>query len=631
MNNNNNNKIKNNTNNITDLYCEKLESVNWPHIDNCLMVTILGTILYSNYSIIIEGMKETLMYDFDYEKYIPKKINTKFKKTITSKNKKTGNKLKHKAYALGIYEIDKSIWNWNVPINETFRKQFNIFIGDNNSLIGTNDKVNDFYQSLFLPKIKINYRSYHIIPHLIQVIYPEYRLVKFINNNNLKTNKPESIFYILIDKLPNLELDMNSLYEEFEIFRKVTDTLDKLPKRLRKISRTKIDKQYINIKKLQTKIYSLVKNKYIGKINNINNDNGLKINIKNLNKNISREKVNNIIDITGKNKKIIKWFSLLLKQLEFYVDVKTGKDKLMYSYKVNSIKKALNIIANVEFKIKDGEQLREYKGIGDGTIARINEIIKTGKLSEVNDADISGKHLEYVEELMKIFGIGRVKAYELYTEHGIKSISDLKNAIKNKKLKLPENITKGIKYVDKIKTKIPREEIDKIYSYLIKIGIKYDANMDIRICGSYRREKEFSNDIDVIISHPDIITKAQAEKSTLMKNFIQKLIKNKFIVDSLTSLDVHTKYMGICQLNSKYKMRRIDIRFIPQESYYTALLYFTGSADFNTRMRSVALSMNYTLNEYRLLNEKGKAFKVKSEKDVFEYLNMEYMIPKDRI
>ena len=331
------------------------------------------------------------------------------------------------------------------------------------------------------------------------------------------------------------------------------------------------------------------------------------------------------------NEKIIKWFDLLIKQLEFYVDVKSGKDKLIYSYKLNSISKAFKVIRGIEFKIKSGVQLKDYKGVGKGTIARIDEILETGKLTEVNDADISGKHLKYVEELMKIFGIGRIKAYELYTKHGIKSIKDLKQAVKKGTIDLPENITKGIKYVDTIKTKIPRSEMDQIYSFLIRSGIKLNPDMDVRVCGSYRREKKTSDDIDVIIAHPDIITKKEADSSDLMSKFVKYLENNKFIIDSFTSEDVPTKYMGVCKISKDGLLRRIDIRFIPQESYYTAVLYFTGSGEFNRRMRGVALSMGYTLNEYRLLNEKGKPMKVESEEDVFNYLNMEYLPPNVRI
>lgn len=331
------------------------------------------------------------------------------------------------------------------------------------------------------------------------------------------------------------------------------------------------------------------------------------------------------------NDEIIKWFELLIKQLEFYVDVKTGKDKLVYSYKLNSIKKALNIIKKINFKIKSGSQIKEYKGIGKGTIERIDEILDTGKLSEVNEADISGTHLMYVDDLMKIFGIGRTKAYELYTKHGIKSIKDLKDALKRGNVELPESIVKGLRYVDKIKNKIPRSEMDEYYTFLIRAGIEYDNNMDIRICGSYRREKDTSNDIDVIISHPNIKTRIDADNSDILQKFIELLKKKKFIVDSLTSEKVPTKYMGICKLSDKHMLRRIDIRFIAQESYYTAILYFTGSDEFNKRMRSVALTMGYTLNEYRLLNNENIALPVNSEQDVFNYLNMEYLMPSERI
>jgi DNA polymerase/3'-5' exonuclease PolX len=330
------------------------------------------------------------------------------------------------------------------------------------------------------------------------------------------------------------------------------------------------------------------------------------------------------------NEKIIKWFELLIKQLQFYVDVKTGKDKLIYSFKVNSIQKSLKIIKNIKFNIKTGEQLKDIKGIGKGTINRINEILKTNKLSEVNDADISGTHLKYVEDLMKIFGIGRTKAYELYTINKITSIKELKKAVKNKKVKLPSNIMKGLKYVDKINTKIPRDEIIIAEKYLIKKGIELDPDMSIIICGSYRREKKESGDIDIIISHPKLIKKSDVEKSKLLQNYISLLENDNFIIDNLTSKNVLTKYMGICQVSKNKPFRRIDMRLMPEESYYTSILYFTGSADHNVKMRRIAISMGYTLNEYFLLNEKKNAFKINSEKDIFEKLNMEYLQPKYR-
>ena len=49
------------------------------------------------------------------------------------------------------------------------------------------------------------------------------------------------------------------------------------------------------------------------------------------------------------------------------------------------------------------------KGIGGSSIERIDEIIKTGKLKELEGLDLKDKYLDYIEDLEKIFGIGRKK------------------------------------------------------------------------------------------------------------------------------------------------------------------------------------------------------------------------------
>lgn len=330
------------------------------------------------------------------------------------------------------------------------------------------------------------------------------------------------------------------------------------------------------------------------------------------------------------NLNIIKWFKLLIKQLEFYVDTQSKSKKLEYSYKLKSISKALKVIMNLDYELDTSNvsNMLKIKGIGEGTIKRIKEILETGQLSEVNDSDISGAHLEYVSNLMKIFGIGRSKAYELYTVYNIKTIEELKEALKSNKIDLPHSIKVGLKYVDQINTQIPRAEIDEMYSLLILWSIELDPELDVRICGSYRRELDYSGDIDIIISHPSIKTKAISQKSDLLKRYIELLQKKSFIIDSLTGTDTPTKYMGLCKLHLN-PIRRIDIRFIAQESYYTAILYFTGSANFNTQMRRVAQSLGYMLNEY-FLKRGDEIIQINSEKDVFDVLKMEYVIPKER-
>lgn len=330
------------------------------------------------------------------------------------------------------------------------------------------------------------------------------------------------------------------------------------------------------------------------------------------------------------NNNIIKQFKLLIKQIKLDVDNTSGKESIKHTFRLESIKKVLKIIENFPREITSTNDIKNISGIGKGSLRRIQEILDTGKLEEIKIENFETDYLQSIDNLVKVFGIGRKKAHELVMKHNIKTISDLKTLHKNKKIDLPDNILKGLKYVDKTKTEIPREEIDNIYVYLIEKALFFDKNLNVIICGSYRRLKKKSNDIDVLIYHNNINNKEDAETSTIMTNYINILAKEKFIVDNYTSYDVPTKFMGLCKFKNGF-IRRIDIRLIPLESIHAAMLYFTGSGDFNKKMRRVAMDLKYTLNEYGLLDEKGKMKNVNSEKDIFDLLGMEYIPPELRI
>jgi DNA polymerase/3'-5' exonuclease PolX len=329
------------------------------------------------------------------------------------------------------------------------------------------------------------------------------------------------------------------------------------------------------------------------------------------------------------NDLIIDQFKLLIKQIEFDIDFTTGKIQMVNMYRLAAIKKVVKIIENYKNKITSSEQLKNIKNIGSKTLLRIDEILKTGKLSEIKIDEEVHKYLSIIEKLENVIGIGRKKAYDLFKNHNIKSVEDLKEKIRKKEIELPDNIMKGIKYIDQIKENIPRSEINELKDILMNITRIIDPQLFCVVCGSYRREQSTSNDVDIIITHNKIKTKKDAEENNYLMKFINYLKKENIIIDSLTSDTVVTKYMGIYKLNDS-PLRRIDIRYIPYESYYSAILYFTGAKDFNKKMRMIAIELGYTLNEYGLFNDKNEKFNIKSEKDIFDILNMEYLQPSQR-
>jgi DNA polymerase/3'-5' exonuclease PolX len=113
-----------------------------------------------------------------------------------------------------------------------------------------------------------------------------------------------------------------------------------------------------------------------------------------------------------------------------------------------------------------------------------------------------------------------------------------------------------------------------------------------------------------------------------LKEIVKELKKIGFIVDDLTTQG-DTKFMGVCKHPTIKIGRRIDIRLVTFDSFYPALLYFTGSMELNRKMRTVALQKGLTLNEYGLYRGETKIV-VHSEKEIFDLLNLVYLEPKER-
>jgi len=327
------------------------------------------------------------------------------------------------------------------------------------------------------------------------------------------------------------------------------------------------------------------------------------------------------------NNLLIREFSFLIAQTENEIKKeKNPIEKNKNMFRLKSFKNFLKFLKKYPYEITSEEQLEGITDIGAGTRRRVKEILSKGFLQEVKrttDIKKQEQELESISSLMSIIGIGESKAKE-FVEMGIKSASDLDNKVKKGKIEVNDKILLGLKYRKLLKTNIPREEMNEINKFLLRQLHKIDSKLIGQLCGSYRREKKTSNDIDLLISHP----KATDDNSTYLRKFIKLLHEKDFLKDDLTGRNVTTKYMGFC----KYKnnpIRRIDIRFVPYNSYPAALLYFTGSGVFNKKMRKKAISLGYLLNEYGLFKDR-KQIKIKSEEDIFNKLKMKYVEPSDR-
>jgi DNA polymerase/3'-5' exonuclease PolX len=309
-------------------------------------------------------------------------------------------------------------------------------------------------------------------------------------------------------------------------------------------------------------------------------------------------------------------------------------------FKLKQNKKVISILKNYNKEItKDNfMELSNIDGIGKGTINRIEEILTVGKLSELGQfKNEKADRKKIIQELESVINIGKSKALEFY-QLGITSVQDLINKNKNGKIELNDKILMGLKYYGIVKTEIPRSEIDNIKKLFEKIINKMNKNVKSKfvfeIAGSYRREKNTSGDIDVLLTKYD--TTESNTKSDYLIQFVNELKKNikendnqPLLIDDLTDKNIKTKYMGFAKYLNNH-VRRIDIRFVPYDSFHSALLYFTGSAELNKQMREIAKTKNMKLSEYGLFYNNGNKIETNSEKDIFDKLDMNYIIPKFR-
>lgn len=267
-------------------------------------------------------------------------------------------------------------------------------------------------------------------------------------------------------------------------------------------------------------------------------------------------------------------------------------------------------------------QLRGVPGIGPGTIDRIAEFLKTGGLAELAGNAVVTEKGSAIKELTTVYGVGPASAEKFFNQ-GIPSIADLVNAYNQGRIDLTANQIIGLTYYDDLKQRIPRAEVTEVGNYVLGINASLDRNNTGDIVGSYRRGKADSGDIDILITN--------SEGKNYLAQIVERLEADHFLVHKLA--------LGEVSLHGTYRSRetgilhKIDIRYVPPESYATALLHATGSDRFNVRLRQIALGMKpqLSLSEFGLLNtQTGQRVPTAREEDVFRALGILYVPPNQR-
>ncbi|HXL15713.1 MAG TPA: helix-hairpin-helix domain-containing protein, partial [Methylomirabilota bacterium] len=259
--------------------------------------------------------------------------------------------------------------------------------------------------------------------------------------------------------------------------------------------------------------------------------------------------------------------------------------------------------------------LTEVHGIGSSIALRIVELWKTGRMvfhEELLQAIPPG----YVE-MVRIPGLGakRVRVLgeklEVTTVAGLKAAAEqgLIRSLKGFGEQSEKKILAGIAILEKGAGRHLAGDVRPLAEELLG-KLRETAPVEAsEVGGSLRRWLETVKDVDLLVAtrKPDKVT----------KEFL-KLLPTADLIgsgDTKTSVRLRT---GLA----------VDLRLVTPEQFPFALHYFTGSVAHNVRVRSRALERGMSLNEYEL---SGKPHgPIRSEKDLFETLDLEYIEPELR-
>jgi len=273
------------------------------------------------------------------------------------------------------------------------------------------------------------------------------------------------------------------------------------------------------------------------------------------------------------------------------------------------------LTGDIEDFIKN-DRLTDIPGIGNDLASKIKEYILTGKIKAY-------EHLKKtipkgLLDLLNIPSVGPKTAKLLYEKLKIKDISDLEKAIKKNKLqgifgikeKTIENISKGIELLKRGRERMTLAQAIQVADEFVSALNKLPEVKKISVAGSLRRQKETVRDIDILVI---------SEKP-------QKI------------MGVFTRLPGVATVLAKGETKasvrtkddvQVDCRVEEEKSFGAALLYFTGSKNFNIKLRQLAIKKGLKINEYGVLR-KNRFVCGRTEEEIFKILCMSYIEPELR-
>jgi DNA polymerase (family X) len=311
--------------------------------------------------------------------------------------------------------------------------------------------------------------------------------------------------------------------------------------------------------------------------------------------------------------------------LQEYADLLqiTGDD----AFRARNYEKAAKSVAGYSGDVGqlDEAGLQKIAGVGKSIATKIVQFQQTGTISQLEA--LRAKIPDGVREMTKIPALGPKRAFQLYTDLGIRSVDELAEAIDEGKLrdlrgfgvKSEEKISAGIELMRGLGNRAPLNVASEIADRIVAVISAIDGCQRCEYAGSLRRFKETVGDVDVLA--------AAADSGPLMAALVELPEVTSVIArgDTKTSVRIstdHTGHSGSIQ---------VDLRVVPADCWGAALQYFTGSQAHNVATREIAVRKKLKLSEYGLFEvETGNLLASATEEEIYHRLGLDWVPPPMR-
>jgi DNA polymerase (family X) len=264
-------------------------------------------------------------------------------------------------------------------------------------------------------------------------------------------------------------------------------------------------------------------------------------------------------------------------------------------------------------------KVTDIPGIGKGLAFVLKEIDETGTCER--RSELLKRFPPAALEFLKIQGLGP-KGVSLLLQHfQISTMDDLERLCQEKKLrdlprmgaKLEEKIQRSIAQYKERSGRFLLSFADQAARELESLINELDGIDAVTPAGSLRRGRETVGDLDLLVT--GLNAEAALERVATYPSVYEVLGRGA----NKTSVKLGREGL------------QVDVRALPRESFGAALQYFTGSKEHNVSIRTRAVKMGFTLNEYGLFHaETGERIAGETEEQVYQALGLDWIPPEMR-